>query len=377
LNHSTDLHNFFLFDHVCPQVLFCAFQIKMSVPINIRIQIVLLMAKFESITVVKRKLQAEFGSDSPGEVCIRETFKRFCETASVDDRSRSGRPTAMTEEKIDEIRQICENSPQSSVRVVAQASSSPSTTVYRIMTEHLLLKPYKMQFLQQLYEEDFQDRVEMCEKLIPMLEDAGNKEKFFFSDEATFYLNGLVNKHNVRYWSQDNPHATIETVMKSPKLNVWCAMSENRLIGPFFFDCDTVSGENYLSMLQDFWIPEVRRLHILRSIIFQQDGAPAHWYGKVRQLLHNMFPNRWVGRDGPIRWAPRSPDLTPLDFFLWGYLKDNVYKTSMKDLNELKARIANEIRMISKETLCNVFSNILKRMHMCISVKGDHFEQLM
>ena len=39
------------------------------------------------------------------------------------------------------------------------------------MTEHLSLKPYKVQFVQELYEEDMQDRVEMCITLIPMLED--------------------------------------------------------------------------------------------------------------------------------------------------------------------------------------------------------------
>ncbi len=105
----------------------------------------------------------------------------------------------------------------------------------------------------------------------------------FFSDEATFYLNGLVNKHNIRYWSETNPHFTIETVMKSPKLNVWCAMSKNRLIGPFFFEDDTVNGKNYFSMLETFFIPEVRKLHKLWSILFQQDGAPPHFSTDVRQ----------------------------------------------------------------------------------------------
>ena len=41
----------------------------------------------------------------------------------------------------------------------------------------------------------------------------------YYSDEATFYLRGLVNEYNVRYWPEDNPHATIETVMNYPKLN--------------------------------------------------------------------------------------------------------------------------------------------------------------
>jgi hypothetical protein len=349
----------------------------MSVPIEVRIKIVLLMAKFESATVVQRKLRAEFGKNTPTEYCIRTTFERFCETGTVEDRPRSGRPTVITEEKVNEVNDAHENHPEASVRSLAQACSLPQTTTYRIMTEYLLLKPYKVQFVQQLYEEDCQDRVEMCKTLLPMLTDQKNKKNIFFSDEATFHLNGLVNKHNVRYWSEENPHATIETVMQSPKLNVWCSMSEDKLIGPFFFDGATVNGQKYLTMLQEFFIPEVRRLRKVKSILFQQDGAPPHFSCEVRQFLDNIFPNRWIGRGGPIRWAPRSPDLTPLDFFLWGHIKNNVYKSPIQDLDELKMRICDEIKKISQDTLCNVFSNIVKRMHLCISVEGDHFEQLL
>ncbi|CAF1680033.1 unnamed protein product, partial [Adineta ricciae] len=213
------------------------------------------MAKFESPAVVRRKLQVDFGEDTPTEACIKRTFERFCETDCSVSRG----------------------------------------TAHRIMRDYLGLKPYKAQFVQQLYEEDTQDRVDMCKTLIPMLQDK-------------------INKHNVRYWSEDNPHATIETVMNSPKLNVWCAMSRTHLIGPFFFEGDTVNGEKYLSMLQNFFLPE-------------QDGAPPHFAVDVRQYLDHQFPQRWIGRGGPIRWAPRSPDLTPLDFFLWGHLKNIVYKT--------------------------------------------------
>jgi len=94
--------------------------------------------------------------------------------------------------------------------------------------------PFKLQFVQQLYEEDLQDRIDICETLIPMLENEKIGDNIFFSDEATFYQQGLVNKHNIRYWSENNPHATLETVMNSLKLNVCCAMSKKYLIGPFF-----------------------------------------------------------------------------------------------------------------------------------------------
>ena len=54
-------------------------------------------------------------------------------------------------------------------------------------------------------------------------------------------------------------------------------------------------------------------------IIFQQDGAPPYWGSDVRQFLDATFPNMWIGRDGPTPWPPRSPDITPLTFFMGVY----------------------------------------------------------
>jgi hypothetical protein len=74
-----------------------------------------------------------------------------------------------------------------------------------------------------------------------------------FSDEATFHLSGKVNRHNLRIWGMENPHATIEHELDSPKVNVFCAISRTKVYGPFFFMEKTVSGHSYLDMLQ-IWL---------------------------------------------------------------------------------------------------------------------------
>ncbi|GFT41032.1 DUF4817 domain-containing protein [Trichonephila clavipes] len=58
---------------------------------------------------------------------------------------------------------------------------------------------------------------------------------------------------------------------------------------------------------------------ILRHMWFQQDGAPSHYARHAREHLDRTFPNRWIGRGGPVAWPPRSPDLSPLDFSLGCY----------------------------------------------------------
>jgi hypothetical protein len=83
-------------------------------------------------------------------------------------------------------------------------------------------------------------------------------------------------------------------------------------------------------------------------IIFQQDGAPPHWGPEVRRFL-----------DGPTPWPPRSPDITPLDFFLWEYVKDKVFSTPVADISILKARMTDAFATITEDMLENTWREII------------------
>ena len=146
----------------------------------------LLAAKFESPAVVRRKLQVACSTSTPSQGTITSTFQRFWETGTVEDKERSGRTSEITEEKIEEVSDVVENQPQSSVRTVATVCSVSPATAHRTMTQHLSLKTDKMHFVQELYEEDLQNRVEMYKTLIPMLEDAQMQGNFFFRTRQLF-----------------------------------------------------------------------------------------------------------------------------------------------------------------------------------------------
>jgi hypothetical protein len=69
---------------------------------------------------------------------------------------------------------------------------------------------------------------------------------------------------------------------------------------------------------------------------FQHDGAPPHFSRKVQGILNRMYPNRWIRRGGLRHWPARSPDLNPLDFFLWGYVKNLVYHRPIHNEEDLR-----------------------------------------
>ncbi|GFS52141.1 DUF4817 domain-containing protein [Nephila pilipes] len=166
-----------------------------------------------------------------------------------------------------------------------------------------------------------------------VIREPGFMGSIIWSDEAQFKLNGTVNRHNCVYWCEENPHITIEKAVNLPGVNVWCGLSSRGLIGPFRFE-GTVTGINYLTMLADSIFPAIRALYDNDDFYFQQDGAPPHYHRDVRAYLDQNLSGQWIGRRGPIEFKARSPDLTPLDFFLWGTVKDE----NKKHFNEEDAK---------------------------------------
>jgi hypothetical protein len=107
------------------------------------------------------------------------------------------------------------------------------------------------------------------------------------------------------------------------------------------------------------------------------DGAPAHHAAPVRNWLNEHFDERWIGRGEPFRWPPRSPDLTPLDFFLWGHIKARVYRTPVLNEDDLIERIFEAARSVDVEMLERVQTNIIRRAEVCRQQHGQNFEHLM
>jgi hypothetical protein len=78
----------------------------------------------------------------------------------------------------------------------------------------------------------------------------------------------------------------------------------------------------------------------------------------VPGFIDETFPDRWIGRGGQIPWPPHSPDITPLYFFLWSYVKDIVYRTKVRDITNLKQRITDAIATIDESMLQRTWQEI-------------------
>ncbi|GFU25642.1 transposable element Tc3 transposase [Trichonephila clavipes] len=84
-------------------------------------------------------------------------------------------------------------------------------------------------------------------------------------------------------------------------------------------------------------------VQILQELWFQQDGATCHTARVTIELLKDTFGDRLISHFGPVNWPPRSCELTPLDYFLWGYVKSLVYVDKPQTLGHLEDNIRRVI----------------------------------
>ncbi|PNF14729.1 hypothetical protein B7P43_G08933 [Cryptotermes secundus] len=156
------------------------------------------------------------------------------------------------------------------------------------------------------------------------MEDETFISRLIFSDEATFHLSGTVNRHNVRIWGTEQPHETVEHERDSPNVNVFSAVSQDKVYGPFFFEGNIVTGQTYPDMLQN---------------------SPAR-------------------------------SLTVCDFFLWGYVKDHVYvPPPPTNLNDLKHRIT-AINSVHRDMLIRAWEEFSYGIDVARAAGGGHIEHL-
>lgn len=343
------------------------------------------------------KIKAEFGhrfgtEKSPTKSAIYKMVKKFkahwsCENLNKKSdirESHSGRPRIRSLEVIELVRESVEKSPKRSSRKRTQILPISRSTMLRVMKEDLGMYSYRIQTVQKLTTADKSRRMELVQVLADKIEISKSfLSNLWTSDEAHFHLDGQVNSKNNIFWGTSPPSEVRERPLHSSKVTVWVAMSVRGIIGPIFFEDEngstvTINSERYVAVLNKFWVDleQFCGTKINRQW-FQQDGATPHTANISIEWLKQHFNSRVVSKRCEIQWPPYSPDLSPPDFYLWGYLKDRVYQEKPKDLHQLKQKIREEIESIQTKVLKGVMQNFALRLKKCLDAKGGHLENML
>jgi hypothetical protein len=332
-----------------------------------------------------RRLYAELFPDRrlPGEKLFQNLHARLMDTGSFKSSALDrGRPTrtrtpALEERVLEEI----EGNRSLSTRRVALTEGVDHMTIWRVL-KYYQLHPYHLQRVQGLGEVDFAPRIAFCNWLLHKCAINPNfPSLILFTDEASFTRNGIINFHNLHIWQDENPHAVIRSRYQQQfSINVWGGIIGDFIIGPFFLP-GRLTGAFYRQFLETH-LPELLEcipLAIRASMWLMHDGAPPHFSGIAREFLDNSYPDRWIGRGGPVLWPARSPDLNPLDFYLWGHLKGIVYSRPVDNIDDLRLRIEEGFDEIRRQPgICErVRISLRRRAEQCILAGGGHFEHIL
>lgn len=311
-------------------------------------------------------------------------YRRLRETGRVQRRqSDAGRPRIYRSDEEEQIIRMFERDPTTSTNIIARRLGMSQWKVWNTVHRSRLY-PYHLTPVQVIQDGDPARRVEFCRFMLNTdMEDANFLLKILWTDESKFDQDGISNYHNIHYWApkdDGNPNKKrLQGSQRRFSVNVWMGIIKNELIGPFFLP-NNLNGEAYEFFLRNVLyelLSEVP-LETRRNMIYQHDGCPAHFSLSVREWLNRQYPNKWIGRGGPIPWPARSPDLTPVDYYVWGQMKNLVYDDTpgpVATIEELKQRImiAAEKMKINLNTSV-VKSNLRRRMRLCIQNRGSHFE---
>ncbi|KAK7603429.1 hypothetical protein V9T40_003428 [Parthenolecanium corni] len=324
----------------------------------------------EVFELYKRKFP---GATVPNKSTIQRLVDNFRSRWTLEPRKRERRCTVLTPENVADISKRVRERPSTSVRKLASQMKIHPSSAYRGL-KTLKLPAFRAMLAHELLPPDPLRRLKFCKWFQKFIQNSDKGisalEYVFFSDEAWFHKSGYVNAGNFRIWCSENPHVYRKSSLHSQKIGVWCALSRKRIIGPIFFT-STINAEAYHSIIRQF-------VSLLeedeRDCWFQQDGAAAHTSEDTLDFLAQFFDDRIISKG---LWPLRSPDLNPLDFFLWGHLKNRVFRTPLGSMEDLKRRITEEINAITPAQLCDVFSNLIKRVALCKDQLGTHFQQFL
>jgi hypothetical protein len=345
-----------------------------------------------SLKKVRESFSQVFHKAPPAKSSIMKIVKKFRATGSVNNTNKghSGRPrTSRTNDNAGRVLDKVLTSPKKSQRRISKEliPSISRSGLQRILKD-LGAFSYKIQILHDLRPCDFAARISYCARVLANLyENPRYLDNWWWSDESHFLLSGHVNRQNMRFLGWERPQEYEQRPLHSQKVTVWCALSRHGIIGPYFIEdrngtAVTVNSARYREMVVERFHGDLFAFCDFHELdfdaqVFQQDGATCHTGMGNLEYLEYLFPEHLVSRRSYFPYPAHSPDLTPLDAFLWGLLKQECFHDPVpRTTAVLKSNIERMIASVNPLSCWAMVEKIVERMEMCLARNGEHVEHI-
>lgn len=327
-----------------------------------------------------KEIIATFGFSKPTVYRISKKFSDYVKEGGDPDSFRKKRPSKndmgrlSDPDKVELVIDLVHEDPGRSMREIARITGLSNRTVRRVIHEDLYYRSYVLKRAQTLSQNTISSRLSRSQNLLLIM-----KKKhpvIFFSDEKVFTIEQNVNRRNHRWLCSDTSEVPIVEHSHHPQsvMVLGVISSQGHVMPPHFIERGIrLNGESYRDILRDIVIPWCRQVSQGAGFIFQQDGAPPH----TSELAQNWLRDNLSGSEKwwpKSMWPPCSPDLSPLDYFLWSYLEARVNRTAHANVNDLKVKIEAEMAGLKEAVVTKACRKFRVRLQACVAAKGGHFE---
>lgn len=201
-------------------------------------------------------------------------------------------------------------------------------------------------------------------------------KNYISSDEAMFKLNNVGGQTNLQYVTIGEKAKEVlprENRQFSKSVMVWAAISCNGRSKLRFVEPGVKIDKKYYvkKILRPFLRYDIPKMYPNRNFVFQQDSAPSH----RAEFTQNYLKEKKVMFLTPEQWLPNSPDCSPCDYFLWGYLKNRLKNYKLNTIDELKKALNREYQKVPQEMIDNAMRAWPKRCRRIYYARGRHIEK--
>lgn len=328
------------------------------------------------------KLRKEFPAKLWKLSTLNDFLKKLKETGSRHRRPGSGRPkSTRTEQNTEAVAALLLSQPghpgtSLSERETAKTVGISRSSVQRIAKNDLNLRVYKRVTVQELSDVTKRKRLMRAKQLLRRFR-GPDVRRICFTDEKIFTVATPRNSQNDRVHSialkkHNVPRANLLREKKRSRASVMVslgAMTEHKTSAIFVPAGVKINAVHYQERILTPMLDELRQRE--PAFVFQQDGAPSHTARSTIQFLTD-HECEFIE---PNMWPPCSPDLNPLDYFVWSALTQKVYRGQpVRDEEDLKRRIIRAWEDLPQESLAKAIGKWKNRLRQVVREEGGHIE---
>lgn len=279
-------------------------------------------------------------------------------THSIFDQNRTGRPKKSA--LIPQIQNYLKENPYSSTRNIAKHMNADKKTVKFILVNELHMKQVNFKWIPHvLTSQNKAIRVEMCTKLLEFLSNANNNKlrKVLTQDESWIYFSNPRNSMWIH--EDDKIPQRVSRKIDSKKVMISVIWSITGIKSITMLGRDQKFNRVFFS---ETVLKDLSKKISTKGYYLHMDNARPHL---VPEKLKELGIKR-------LEHPPYSPDVAPSDFFLFGYLKDQLQGCEFEDEEQLFEKVSEILYSIPKSTLERVYNEWMERLFKVIETNGNY-----